>query len=261
MLLDFLTKPFRPVKARRTSTKPFSVVIPTKNSARHIDVILEYYRGCGFEPIACVDDSSDDDTLEICRRFGPTVSIKNPAGYAEFVLDQVCMSAGGGWVLRMDDDELPTKAMLQECERLATSDNQFRQFGFQRKQCLLSAHGALAHLPSAENDTNHVRLLHASSVEYVTTIHTPGFRTPGEVRVGDHAVFAHLQWIVSPPEKRQKKIAAYDAVQPNAGSAFKEYYLIEQNAEALSGAEQIDFPEFSEPAARLRERFPDALMV
>ena len=104
---------------RRSSTgrdmPRFKVLIPTRDSARWIGIFLDAYRKVGIELFYVLDTRSADSTLDILRRkqadlipFAPSADFAE-AGMLEFG----ARHAGVDWLLRVDDDEFPSRALLR----------------------------------------------------------------------------------------------------------------------------------------------------
>src|ERR1700682_2434200 len=93
----------------------FRLIIPTRDSARWIAQFLTAYRVLGIEPFYIYDTRSVDHTLDILREmqaeFTPIMTSGHfvEAGMIEFG----SKVAGAEWILRLDDDEFPSKGLLQ----------------------------------------------------------------------------------------------------------------------------------------------------
>lgn len=91
-----------------------SVVIPTLNSGRHIDLILDFYRGVLKTPvIVFVDQKTDDQTARIAKLSGvEVVPLSNESTRVTEAVQTFSESCRTDWILRLDDDEVPTLAMM-----------------------------------------------------------------------------------------------------------------------------------------------------
>jgi glycosyltransferase involved in cell wall biosynthesis len=239
-----------------------TIVIPTKNSSGHIDIILEFYRQVGMRPIVFVDDASVDNTYDVCRRSGfRTELVSNALGRVEGVIEAISMRSDTDWILRFDDDEVPSIELLL-CARELMAGPPDRQFAFRLRHCVLNDRHGLSALRAHEDPPHDQwRLYNRRHVSFTTDIHSPGIVVrEGTVGPAD-AYFLHLQWIVKSFEERQAKIADYDRQVPNAGSSWRPYYLVEEDRIAIRSAYEIDRLEFMRLAARLADRFPRAVRV
>jgi glycosyltransferase involved in cell wall biosynthesis len=237
-----------------------TIVIPTKNSSGHIDLILEFYRHVGVRPVVFVDEASVDDTYEVCLRSGfRTELVANPLGRVEGVIEQISMRCDTDWILRFDDDEVPSVDLLR-CAHELTLGPPERQYAFRLRHCVLNDQQGLSALRAHENPPHDQwRLYNRRHVSFTTDIHSPGIAVrEGAVCPAD-SYFLHLQWIVRSFIQRQAKIAEYDRQVPNAGSAWRRYYLVEEDQVAVRSASMIDRQEFASLAGQLSRRFPLAI--
>jgi Glycosyl transferase family 2 len=93
----------------------FKVLIPTRDSARWIGIFLDAYRKVGIEPFYVLDTRSADSTLDILwRKQADLIPFAPSADFAEAgMLEFGARHAGVDWLLRVDDDEFPSRALLR----------------------------------------------------------------------------------------------------------------------------------------------------
>jgi glycosyltransferase involved in cell wall biosynthesis len=95
---------------------PVTVIIPTRNEARHISRCLEGARLCA--EIYVVDSQSTDETVEIARTFGAKVVQFHYGGgwpkKRQWALDS--LSFENKWVLLLDADEILTPELADEVQ-------------------------------------------------------------------------------------------------------------------------------------------------
>ena len=102
--------------SHRTSPNriPVTVIIPTRNEARHLSRCLEGARLCA--EIYVVDSQSTDETIEIANRFGAKVVQFHYGGgwpkKRQWALDS--LSFENEWVLLLDADEILTAELADE---------------------------------------------------------------------------------------------------------------------------------------------------
>jgi glycosyltransferase involved in cell wall biosynthesis len=93
---------------------PVTVIIPTRNEARHLSRCLEAARAC--TEIYIVDSQSTDETVEIARKFGIKVAQFHYRGgwpkKRQWALDS--LSFENEWVLLLDADEILTPELADE---------------------------------------------------------------------------------------------------------------------------------------------------
>ena len=106
---------------------PVTVVIPTRNEARHISRCLEAARLCS--EIYVIDSQSTDATVEIAHRFGAKVVQFHYAGgwpkKRQWALDS--LSFENEWVLLLDADEILTPELAEDV-RHAIQDSRFQGY-------------------------------------------------------------------------------------------------------------------------------------
>jgi glycosyltransferase involved in cell wall biosynthesis len=242
-----------------------SIVIPTKNSAGYIDIILRHYSRMGLHVTTFVDDSSTDNTLTVCRAHSEHVeTISNPVGRTETMIQEISERSHSDWILRFDDDELPTSFMIETALNLSKGMTE-RQYAFRLVHCLLdrsdqfSALRAFERPPGGPHDQ--WRLYNRRAIEFTSAIHTPGIKVKNGTIVSPDIFFLHLQWVVRNYEERLQKVASYDRQASNAGSGWRLYYLIEDNSEAWRTSYPVHLPEFLIVEKELSDRFPNALRL
>src|SRR4051794_12874000 len=92
----------------------YRLVIPTRDSAPWIGELLRAYRQLGLEPLYIVDSRSADGTVDILAAMAANTIRFNPNGdFVEAGMIQFgAKAAASDWVLRLDDDEFPSAALL-----------------------------------------------------------------------------------------------------------------------------------------------------
>jgi glycosyltransferase involved in cell wall biosynthesis len=106
----------------------FSVIIITKNEASHIGRCLESVLWA--DEIIVLDSGSEDNTVEICKRYTDSVFITDWPGFGiqkQRALDK----AKGDWVLSIDADEIVTAELRMEIEK-ALQQEQFNGYDIPR---------------------------------------------------------------------------------------------------------------------------------
>jgi glycosyltransferase involved in cell wall biosynthesis len=237
-----------------------TIAIPTLNSGRYLDIILQFYRDNDFPLTVFVDDRSDDNTFAVARRFGATVvSISNP-NYFVGLVERMSNQSRTKWMLRIDDDELPTLAMM-EFVRKTIAEARAVAYAFQRYQCAVSTSGRLLNsVEISPVEHRQWRLYQPAKMNYISRGHTPGFECDGsqkESYAPSETSMIHLDWAVHSYEQRKRKVERYDAQVPNEGTGWRSYYLYEERAMTGEDFVELPLPEFRKPCAEISRRFPD----
>jgi glycosyltransferase involved in cell wall biosynthesis len=242
--------------------RDLTIAIPTFNSERYLDIVLGFYRDNGFPVTVFVHDRSEDNTLAVAQRSTATVvPISSPRHFvAEGLIEQMSERCRTKWMLRMDDDELPTLAMMEFVQK-AISQEGAVAYGFKRHQCAVSRSGKLLDCTEI-SPLDHVqwRLYQPARMTYVNGLHTPGFVLDGSLKnshAPSEARMIHLDWSVHTYDERKRKVERYDAHTSNAGTRWRSYYLYEEQASSGESFAELRLPEFGKTCAEISGRFQD----
>jgi hypothetical protein len=239
-----------------------TISIPTINSERYLDIVLDFYRDHGFPVTVFVDDGSDDNTLAVAKCSTATVvPVTNPSHFvAEGLIEQMSEHCRTKWMLRIDDDELPTLSMMQFVQK-AMSEECALAYGFPRNQCAVSGAGRLLRSTKISPfEHRQWRLYQPAKMTYVHGLHTPGFEVDGSVMEGhapSETSMIHLDWAVHSYDCRKRKVERYDAHIPNEGTRWRAFYLYEEQPRDRQGFTELPLPEFGKACAEISRRFPD----
>jgi glycosyltransferase involved in cell wall biosynthesis len=239
-----------------------TIAIPTINSGRYLDIILQFYQDHGFPVTVFVDDGSEDNTFAVAKRSAATVvPISNPRHFiAEGLIEEMSDQCRTKWMLRVDDDELPTLAMM-EFVRQTIWEARTLAYGFLRNQCAVSRSERLLNCTEISPVAHRQwRLYQPAKMNYVRGVHTPGFKWDGSLKEShapSEASMIHLDWAVHSYEQRKRKVERYDAHIPNAGTRWRSYYLYEECAMSGEVFAELRLEEFCKPIAEISRRFPD----
>jgi hypothetical protein len=209
-----------------------------------------------------VDDRSVDDSLGKARELAPgAISISNPGGFiAEDLLEKMSRACPTKWLLRIDDDELPSLAMMDFVRNAVTRDPP-DVYAFPRQQCAVSREGALLrHDEVSPLDHRQWRLYQPARIAYTRGVHTPGIVWDEQTRAPTaplEASLIHLDWAVHSYDDRRRKVERYDAHTENAGTKWRSYYLYEEEPFAPATFSELTWPEFRQTALEISQRFPE----
>jgi hypothetical protein len=237
---------------------PLTIFIPTWNAARHLDLILAYYAGIGIAPTLVIDSKTNDATPNLAQQFGcPTIIVQNPTNRAQYIIETGARALATPWALRMDDDEAPSRGMLNYIVGIVGGLKPESIVGFPRHQCSVRDGKLLTSTKHKSHEHRQWRLFHPASMHYTERGHTPGFEVPENHRMPapDCAAMLHFDWVVRSPEERAAKVARYDAHTPNHGSAWRDYYLADTLEDFEGQLALIHLPEFANLTAAFELRF------
>lgn len=236
-----------------------TVAIPTINSARYLDVLLGFYRAHGIPVTVFVDERTTDDSFSVAASLGAdTVWLSNARGsVVEALVEPISKRCPTPWMLRIDDDELPTMEMLAFVRR-AIRSTESAVYGFPRYQCAVSRTGQLLRSRTVSpEDCVQWRLYQPQRMKFLAKIHSPGFTWEGEgICAPVSASLIHLDWALHSREERCSKIERYDRYAPNEGTRWRAFYLYEEQPDGGVFSE-LGLPEFQETGRQIAARFPE----
>ncbi len=111
---------YRPARHFGSTITP---VVPTINSEAWIQSLIDFYDEIGIRPLYAVDGRTTDRTREILAGAKQNwITVVAPAARVEAMLPRILEHVHTPWVLRLDDDELPSPRLLQCCEDAVSAD-------------------------------------------------------------------------------------------------------------------------------------------
>jgi len=232
----------------------FKVVIPTRDSAQRVGLFLDAYRKLGVEPLYIVDSRSKDATLDALIKKSASLVLFTPsADFAEAgMIEFGSKAAGTPWVLRMDDDEFPSKALIQWAETTGVASLNQASFLSRRELFLKDEEIFYSRGPGIYTSPHRpgylgpqCRLHHVDRVRYVYRIHTPGFENPHFFSFApEEAFFIHCNCLLRTPVERLEKMRFYAAIEnvPSwrfAEGCLPELFSLSVLAAATDGLEEF----------------------
>ena len=240
------------------TTNAIRFVIITKNSAAWIGEILDAYGRFGISPKILLDGFSTDQTEEVLKkRCADYHKVWPEYPRVEAVVRLIGDYVETPWAFRIDDDELPSRALLRWIDR-NLQDLDCDVLGVPRRWLRLSQAGYCEY-------SNHPLLLYhegtmdaqwrvfrPGKVSYTTEIHTPGFVVGDAPVAPNTAYLVHFDWIIRSKQSRLSKIASYDLQTEGAGSFFRDLYVWEDAEMGSHRFERLETREFDRLSKRLQ---------
>jgi hypothetical protein len=154
------------------------IIVPTINSESYIDIVLSFYKRHEIPVKVCVDRKTSDKTAEIAQHFAEVELLDNESSIAEGFAEKFS-SSGREWILRIDDDELPSLQMLRFVASILDNET-IDVWGFPRLQCVVSTTGRIFASTLHGPHSVHLqwRLYRPQRLKFLKKIHTPGFELP-----------------------------------------------------------------------------------
>lgn len=194
-----------------------TLIVPTVDSEPWIRSVVDTYNGIGIRPVYAVDSRTRDRTREILAATRQDwIEVSAAAPRVEALLPGILSRVSTPWVLRLDDDELPTPDLLRFCDA-AVERSDSAVWGFPRL-CLrwnpgrpaLDYSTFLAVGIHADMDRQW-RLFRPDRVRLRDILHSPGFDDATRAPAPAGALILHYDWVLRTEARRQEKIAGYEA--------------------------------------------------
>jgi peptidoglycan/xylan/chitin deacetylase (PgdA/CDA1 family) len=234
------------------------LVIPTVNSERWLKPFLEFYKSNDIRVVYAVDRRTTDETRDLIRRNGfPFIEVEGDEPRVESILPSIAAQTAAPWILRIDDDELPTPKLMEFAANIAAGDS-IAAYTFPRANYRLNtSSGRLerSHFFAFGIDgglERTCRLFRPDCVTYHDELHSAGFLPRTEIRAPDDVYILHFDWIVRSEEARKKKFESYARQSPSAARNWKHCALYEVVPEAWHLFGEVEDPMLRDFARSLR---------
>lgn len=238
----------------------YRIVVPTRDSARWVGLLYRHYRAMGVQPLYLVDSRSTDGTAELLRGLGAELQmISPPENRVESMLEMTRDLVHTQWVIRFDDDEMPSAALLAWLDQELAGVHA-ASIAFSRRDAAW-VDGALCFsrmehyywLPERLDYLNpQWRGFRPAAVRFSTAIHSPGFDIDDHTLVPPSAYFIHFDWILRSVAQRMEKLRGYERQRQGAGWAFAQFYLPEHHHMDTNRWTRFETAEFDTLAEALR---------
>jgi len=210
----------------------YRIVIPTRDGGGWLAPFARAYAALDLKPLYLLDNRTKDDSRAVLSEHGcDVVEVAAEHDRGEDVLWRGAAAARTEWLLRMDDDEFPSCALI----------NWIKQAGLRRPEpaiylsCRQAWHGGYSRLERFY--FNHSRpdfllpqprFFRPARITYSNALHTPGFFVPPDTGwAPDTAFFMHADWLVRSPQARLAKLQGYEAQRAGGGRDFTHFSLPE----------------------------------
>lgn len=234
----------------------FTVLIPTRQSARWIRPLLQHYLAHGVAPVILLDARTDDNTAEIIVSLGLTYFAVQHFTCTEAAVSMAQDIVSTPWALFVHDDEMPSATLFErlsgppppdEVQSVAISrrwawhePGSTLTFGRSEKWADRALH------PGADH---HWRLFRPQQVRYVPAMHSDGFYIDRWCRFSPDKYIVHFEWVLRSHAQRTAKLRRYDEVRYGYGKFFQSLYLPEDQPAGDIEYSPFETHEFDELAA------------
>lgn len=223
----------RNARIRKFPSERVKVVVATKNSARWFGAMIDAYHKLGIEPLVLLDGYSEDETERLLiGKDVAYVKVFPELPRVEAMIGLIPDHTEAEWVLRLDDDEFPSRALIawigdrlpEDAANIVGAPRRWVRLG-KTGRCEYSNHPLLRW--HEEKMDIQWRLFKPNEVKYITDIHSPGFAVPKSPVAPDPAYLVHFDWVIRSWSERANKLEGYDKQKSGAGSGFRDLYLWE----------------------------------
>lgn len=239
-----------------------TLVVPTIDSEPWIQAVIDFYDTIGWRPLYAVDSRTQDATRAVLDRAAQTwIEVSADAPRVEALMPEIVKRISTPWVLRLDDDELPSPGLLKFCE--AAIARSAPVWGFPRLAVRWDAGRAaldysrfLSVGPHAHLDRQW-RMFRPDSVVLHTRVHTAGFDTPLKAPAPEAAFLVHFDWVLRTESQRRDKLGRYaEQVDPTVPSppVMPPYEAIPEEWHLFQPLELPQFVEFARRVYRAGRR-------
>jgi hypothetical protein len=205
----------RPATRLKNFGSKVTLVIPTCNSERWIGQVLDFYTMLEVPVVVAVDRRSSDRTLTIVASKAKNhLLVESEHPRVESLLPSIVGQIDSDWILRLDDDELPTPALLSFVDQAVDGPAGF-SWGFPRAHFRYQPNGSLLQYsrflplgPLAGSDVQW-RLFPKRQIRFDDSLHTPGIVAAEARQASSEAFIFHFDWVVRTLADRLEKIERY----------------------------------------------------
>ncbi len=233
----------------------FRIVIATRDSAKWLGSLLPWYRRLDYSPLFIVDARTQDETRDIIRQFGFDYKEFLPrgdypeAGMLEFGAEQ----SDADWILRLDDDELPSESLLNWVQEVGVkSKNQCwfipRRELFVRDENIFYSRSygkyPLSVFPTELHPMS--RLYNRKRINFIEELHTTGLEDLKLYNFAPSESFIiHINCLIRSFQVRLDKVRLYETIKPGSTWQLADEYLPELFSDRFHQASQEGLSEFS----------------
>jgi hypothetical protein len=205
-----------------------SLCIATKDSAEYIEKLLRVGRSFADEVVVAVDASSNDLTQRICYENADRVfSVESP-GYVERILPWLNEQCKGDWILRLDDDELPSVGLIDILPALMR-DREMTHYHLRRRTMIGEDRTQwIAQRPWWPDWKLRLFRNITSIVRIPGRLHT-GYEVKGASRFLYRGSIYHYDFVYHGEQHRKEKVRQYEIISPEK-SGSHHYSLPDEDA-------------------------------
>lgn len=213
----------------------YTVVIPTRDSAGWIGVLLEHYQARGINPTLLVDTRTKDDTKSVARRHGARIVDMPGFAFTEGVVAMTRDIVETPWAFFIHDDEMPSDMLFARLNRPPPATTAAQSVAIPRRWAWYRPGAPLCYGRSEfwrdrvgiNGADHHWRLFRPNDVTFISHMHSDGFLIDRWLRMPMDAYLVHFEWVIRSRGQRVAKLRRYDRARYGYGRFFANMYLPE----------------------------------
>ena len=173
--------------------------------------------------VYAVDRRTSDGTRHLIRKYGfPFIEVEGDEPRVEALLPSIAAQVAAPWILRLDDDELPTQSLLDFAAAASAGGSEAAYtFNCASLRCNpVTGRLERSYFFAFERD-RHLRLYKPKSVTYQSELHTPGLIPSVEKQAPPDAYLLHFDWVLRSKQAREVKFKRYEKQSPRSAENNK----------------------------------------
>ena len=261
----------RSVRAsRRRWTSRFAadvtLVVPTINSATWLEHVIEFYAGLGLEVLFAVDARTSDATRAVLDAGNARhVEVSGEHARVESLIPDILAKVDTRWILRIDDDELPTPALLNfVCGAVDQSSEFVWEFPvanlrYEPGKRELQYSQFLSFYAFADGARLHrqARLFSRDGIKVEDVLHSSGYAAADARTAPSEALIFHFNWVLRSRSERAEKLRSYEAqdlVRARAAAHYSQFEEVPESWHMFAALPDERYRDFAQLLYRSRER-------
>jgi hypothetical protein len=208
-----------------------SLCIATKNSAEYVEKLLRVGRSFADEVVVAVDASSNDLTERVCNEHADKVFRVESPGYVERILPWLNEQCTGDWILRLDDDELPSVGLIEILPALM-NDREITHYHLRRRTIIGEVRTEwIAQRPWWPDWKLRLFRNIPSIVRIPGRLHT-GYEVQGASRFLYRGSIYHYDFVYHDEQRRREKVRQYEIISPEKSGSH--HYSLPDEASLIT---------------------------
>ena len=234
-----------------------TVVIPTINSMHWLGHLIDHYRGLDVSVVFAVDARTSDETRKVlAKKKSAYFEVRGEHPRVESLMQNIVSKLKSQWILRLDDDEVPSPALLKFVDKAIEGSTEFT-WGFPRvylryeralDEVQYSRFLPIGPIGGADRQW---RLFSKSGVKLADALHTPGFIANCKREAPGDAVMFHFDWVLRSLGERITKVRSYEAQDRTPARALAHLCLYEMVPESWHMFTKLDHRPYVDLASKI----------